>query len=77
MSFSSKLFELLPDADYLLSLEPEYLAGPLLISLPKYARLTLKEALNMPLDLCVEKMRLSRDKTRIEYNDFSAVIRHT
>ena len=33
MSFFSKLFELLPDADYLLSLEPEDLARPLLISL--------------------------------------------
>ena len=28
-----KLFELLPDADHLLSLQPEELAGPLLISL--------------------------------------------
>ena len=33
MSFFAKLFELLPDADHLLSLEPEELAGPLLISL--------------------------------------------
>ena len=29
----SKLFEILPDAEYLLSLEPEELAGPLLVSL--------------------------------------------
>ena len=33
MSFFSKLFEILPDADHLLSLEPEELAGPLLVSL--------------------------------------------
>ena len=33
MSFFPKLFELLPDADHLLSLEPEDLAGPLLLSL--------------------------------------------
>ena len=33
MPFFSNLFELLPDADHLLSLEPEELAGPLLISL--------------------------------------------
>ena len=33
MSFFSNLFELLPDADDLLSLEPEGLAGPLLVSL--------------------------------------------
>ena len=33
MSMFSKLFELLPDAEQLLSLQPEELAGPLLISL--------------------------------------------
>ena len=33
MSFFSKLFEIFPDADILLSLEPEQLAGPLLVSL--------------------------------------------
>ena len=33
MPFFSKLFELLPDAEELLSLEPEQLAGPLLVSL--------------------------------------------
>ena len=40
---------------------------------PKYAGLTLKETPNMPLDLCVEKMRLSKDKTLIEYNDFLTI----
>ena len=33
MSFFSKLFDIFPDADILLSLEPEQLAGPLLVSL--------------------------------------------
>lgn len=42
-------------------------------SVPKYTGLTLKETQNMPLDLCVEKMKLSRDKTRIEYNDFLTI----
>ena len=42
-------------------------------SVPKYAGLTLKEAQNMPLDLRVEKMKLSKDKTRIEYNDFLTI----
>ena len=42
-------------------------------SAPKYTGLTLKETPNMPLDLCVEKMRLSKDKTRIEYNDFLTI----
>ena len=27
----------------------------------------------MPLDLCVEKMKLSKDKTQIEYNDFLTI----
>ena len=39
-------------------------------SAPKYTGLTLKEKSNMPLDLRVEKMKLSKDKTRIEYNEF-------
>ena len=42
-------------------------------SVPKYTGLTLKETQNMPLDLRVEKMKLSRDKTRIEYNDFLTI----
>lgn len=41
--------------------------------MPKYAGLTLKETPNISLDLRVEKMRLSRDKTRIEYNDFLTI----
>ncbi len=40
---------------------------------PKHTGLTLKETPNMPLDLCVEKMRLSKDKTRIEYNNFLTI----
>ncbi len=40
---------------------------------PKHAGLTLKETPNTPLDLCVEKMRLSKDKTRIEYNNFLTI----
>ena len=42
-------------------------------SAPKYTGLTLKETPNIPLDLCVEKMRLSKDKTRIEYNNFLTI----
>lgn len=42
-------------------------------SAPKYPGLTLKETPNMPLDLRVEKMKLSKDKTRIEYNDFLTI----
>ena len=40
---------------------------------PKHTGLTLKETPNTPLDLCVEKMRWSKDKTRIEYNDFLTI----
>ena len=42
-------------------------------SIRKYAELTLKESPNMPLDLCVERMKLSKDKTRIEYNEFLTI----
>ena len=42
-------------------------------SVPKYTGLTLKETQNMPLDLYVEKMKLSKDKTQIEYNDFLTI----
>ena len=42
-------------------------------SAPKYTGLTLKETPNMPLDLCVEKMKLSKDKTRIQYNNFLTI----
>ena len=42
-------------------------------SVPKYAELTLKETPNMPLDWRVEKMKLSKDKTRIQYNDFLTI----
>ena len=37
--------------------------------MPEYP-LTLIETPDMPLDWRVEKMRLSKDKTQIEYNDF-------
>ena len=39
-------------------------------SAPKYTGLTLKETPDMPLDWRVEKMKLSKDKTQIRYNDF-------
>ena len=42
-------------------------------TVPKYDKLTLKETPNMPLDWRVEKMKLSKDKTRIEYNDFLTI----
>ena len=42
-------------------------------SAPKYAGLTLKESPNMPLDLRVERMKLSKDKTQIEYNEFLTI----
>ena len=46
MPFFSKLFELLPDAKHLLSLEPEELAGPLLISLEGSDSITLDEVIS-------------------------------
>lgn len=42
-------------------------------SAPKYTGLTFKETPNIPLDWRVEKMKLSRDKTRIQYNDFLSI----
>lgn len=42
-------------------------------SIPKCADLTYIETPNMPLDLCVEKMKWSKDKTRIEYNGFLTI----
>ena len=42
-------------------------------AVPKYAGLTLREAQNMPLDLRVEKMKFSKDKTQIRYNDFLTI----
>ena len=41
-------------------------------SVPKYTGLTLKETPNLPLDLRVEKMKLS-NKTQIQYNDFLTI----
>ena len=38
----SKLFEILPDAKHLLSLEPEELAGPLLVSLENREKIDLQ-----------------------------------
>ena len=46
MSFFSELFKLLPDADHLLSLEPENLAGPLLISLEDSQWITPNEVIS-------------------------------
>ena len=42
-------------------------------SAPKYTGLTLKETPDMPLDWRVEKMKLSKDKTQIRYNDFLTI----
>lgn len=42
-------------------------------TVPKYDKLSLKETPDTPLDLRVEKMKLSKDKTRIEYNDFLTI----
>ena len=42
-------------------------------SVPKYDKLTLKETPNMPLDLRVEKMKFSKDKTQIHYNAFLTI----
>ena len=36
---------------------------------PEY-RLNFTENSDLPLDWCVKKMRLSKDKTRLQYNDF-------
>ena len=42
-------------------------------SVPKYTGLTLKETPNIPLDLCVEKMKFHDNKTQIQYNDFLTI----
>ena len=42
-------------------------------SVSKYAGLTLKEAPNMSLDWRVEKMKLSKDKTQIQYNELLTI----
>ncbi len=39
-------------------------------SVPKYDQLKHIETLGMPIDWRVEKMKLSRDKTQLKYNDF-------
>ena len=39
-------------------------------SIPKYDKLKSIETLGMPIDWCVEKMKLSKDKTQLKYNDF-------
>ena len=39
-------------------------------SAPKYDRLKYIETPGMPIDWNVEKMRLSKDKTQLKYNDF-------
>ena len=42
-------------------------------SAPKYTGLTFKETPDMPLDLRVKQMKLSKDKTQIQYNDFLTI----
>ena len=42
-------------------------------SVTKYEGLTLKETPDMPLNWHVEKMKLSKDKTQIRYNDFLTI----
>ena len=42
-------------------------------SVPKYIGLTLKETPNMSLDWNVENMKLSKDKTQIQYNDLITI----
>ena len=39
-------------------------------SAPKYEKLKYIETLGMPIDWRVEKMKFSRDKTQLKYNDF-------
>ena len=39
-------------------------------SAPKYDELKYIETPGMPIDWRVEKMRLSKDKTQLKYNDF-------
>ena len=39
-------------------------------SVPKYEGLEYIETLGMTVDWCVEKMKLSKDKTQLTYNDF-------
>ena len=39
-------------------------------SAPKYDKLKYIETPGVPIDWCVEKMRLSKDKTQLKYNDF-------
>ena len=46
MPIFSKLFEILPDAEQLLSLEPEELAGPLLVSLEDKVSIAIDEIIS-------------------------------
>ena len=39
-------------------------------SYPKYEKLELQETPNMQVDWCVERMKFSKDKTQIYYNDY-------
>ncbi|MCY3741884.1 MAG: N-6 DNA methylase [Candidatus Poribacteria bacterium] len=42
-------------------------------SVPKYDRLKYIETPDMPIDWRVEKMKLSKDKTQLKYNDFLTI----
>ena len=42
-------------------------------SVPKYDGLKYIETSDMPIDWRVEKMKLSKDKTQLKYNDFLTI----
>ena len=46
-------------------------------SCPKYEGLKYIETEGVPVDWRVEKMKLSKDKTQLTYNDFSDTGRHS
>ena len=58
MSFFSKLFDILPDADNLLSLEPEELAGPFLLSLADLG----KDNINLTAIIAYDSMEHEIDR---------------
>ena len=60
-----KLFEILPDADSLLSLEPEELAGPLLVSLEGDQRIDLGSTISF--DFMKRSLEVMSRKVRQEY----------
>ena len=66
MSFFAKLFELLPNAEHLLSLSAEELAGPLLVSLKNRERI-LPEGIIRYDDMEREINRSSRSNPNLNY----------